>query len=304
MGIVKIILKFCRAAFLPVTVLPLFAGFAFALKDDIMAEHDLLNFMVLVFTSSLIHLFANGINDYFDFNTGLEGLIKHELRQKPNDAQGGSKMLTDGTISPEKARKILLAMLMAIILLGSYVILFIDIGFLLFGTTGIALGYFYTAPPFKLSYRGLGEPVIFICFGLLPFYSGYYYIKREICMGPLLPASIYGLLTVLILYFHHFGHWKQDEKAGKKNIIVILGVRWGIRLYMVLLLLIAGLIILNVYYGNFDAFALALIMPPVVLLHKLNSLDFNNYDEVQGHLKDIIMTNFILSFLIILSMVL
>ncbi len=302
MNIIVLILRFCRASFIPVTIFPVIAGIVFALRINRNAGIDIISLIMLVFASIMIHLLANGINDYFDFKEGLETLIKVELDQKQGDTQGGSKLLTDGIITLRQAKNILLILLTAIIASGLYLLINVDYRLIYFGIAGIMLGFFYTAPPLRLSYRGFGETVIFVCFGILPFYAGYYFINREIAWMLLLPASVFGLLTVLILYFHHFGHWKQDRKIGKRNIIVIIGIKWGIRLFVLILLAIILLIIINVYCGIFNIFSLALILPLLILIHRSFSLDLNNYDNIQKYLRDIILTNFISSAVLIFSL--
>lgn len=287
-------IKFCRIKFIPVSIFPVIAGYLFAFKNTEMNDFYPLRFMILILTTALIHLFANGINDYFDYKSGLETLIKVELDQKPEDEQGGSKLLTNKVLSLTEARKILIILFLIILILGAYLIS-IEINMIIFGLIGIVLGYSYTAPPFKFSYRGLGEIIIFICFGLLPFYTGYYLISGEFNLEALLPASLYGLLTVLILYFHHFGHWRQDKKMGKRTIIVIIGTKWGISLYILLLVMIIFLILANVYFQFFNFFALSLIMPVIILIHKLSVIDLEIYEEFYSYLNTVILTNFLIS---------
>jgi len=304
MHIIFTTLRFCRAKFLPVVIFPVLAGYVFGYRSSDCRDFNLSGLLVLLFAAAIIHLFANGINDYFDYRAGLETLIRDELGQDRNDEQGGSKLLSNNIISLHTAEKILIFLIMLIAVSGLYILLTVDWKITGFGAAGIILGCFYTAPPFRLSYRGIGEIIIFICFGILPFLTGFYFIKEDIDAIAFLPASVFGLLTVLILFFHHFGHWRQDKKKGKKNLIVIIGPEWGIRLFKFLVFLIIILIALNSYLGIFNYFSMTLFIPMLILIRRAGSIDLENYSEVIKFLKEIIMSNFIASAVLILALLL
>ena len=48
------------------------------------------------------------------------------------------------------------------------------------GISGVFLGYFYTAPPFKLGYNGLGELSVFLGFGPLSVLAGYFVQAKSV----------------------------------------------------------------------------------------------------------------------------
>lgn len=98
----------------------------------------------------------------------------------------------------------------------------------------VACGVLYQAPPFRLSYRGLGEPLCFISFGPLAtsaFYLAALAAARGVAGAALPPVSpaaaaaacIVGATTSAILFCSHFHQIETDAAAGKRSPIVRLG---------------------------------------------------------------------------------
>jgi 1,4-dihydroxy-2-naphthoate octaprenyltransferase len=82
-------------------------------------------------------------------------------------------------------------------------------------TAAIACGYVYQCPPFRLSYKGLGEPLCFVAFG--PLATTAFYLAQASKLGALpvtqtiIGASIIvGITTSLILFCSHFHQVKNS----------------------------------------------------------------------------------------------
>ena len=92
----------------------------------------------------------------------------------------------------------------------------------------IACGYVYQGPPFRLSYKGLGEPLCFIAFGLLAT-PAFYLSLLPPSSSPVIPPLVWllgtlvGLTTTIILFTSHFHQIEGDKAAGKKSPLVRLG---------------------------------------------------------------------------------
>jgi len=98
-------------------------------------------------------------------------------------------------------------------------------------TAALACGVLYQAPPFRWSYKGLGEPLCFLAFGPLAT-SAFALAARAAARQPLtvtpavLAASLLvGATTTAILFCSHFHQEETDRAAGKRSPIVRLGVR-------------------------------------------------------------------------------
>ena len=93
------------------------------------------------------------------------------------------------------------------------------------------LGYVYQGPPFRLGYRGLGEPLCWIAFGPLATAAAL------LALGPVgpggTPAIPWGtalmlgsgpaLATTLVLFCSHFHQVDEDAAHGKRSPVVHLG---------------------------------------------------------------------------------
>ncbi|KAK4476911.1 hypothetical protein RD792_016077 [Penstemon davidsonii] len=95
----------------------------------------------------------------------------------------------------------------------------------------INMVFMLQCPPFRLSYYGVGEPLLFISFG--PFSTIAFYllhsIKSELPIsGTIVWSSILvGLTTSLILFCSHFHQIEDDKAVGKISPLVRLGTETG-----------------------------------------------------------------------------
>ncbi|CAA2971830.1 2-carboxy-1,4-naphthoquinone phytyltransferase, chloroplastic [Olea europaea subsp. europaea] len=92
--------------------------------------------------------------------------------------------------------------------------------------SAVFCGYIYQCPPYRLSYQGLGEPLVFAAFG--PFITiSYYLLQRTTSELPItstvVAASILVGFTNLILFCSHFHQIKDDMAVGKISPLVRLG---------------------------------------------------------------------------------
>ncbi|XP_071691629.1 2-carboxy-1,4-naphthoquinone phytyltransferase, chloroplastic-like [Rutidosis leptorrhynchoides] len=110
--------------------------------------------------------------------------------------------------------------------------------------SAVTCGYIYQCPPFRLSYRGLGEPLCFAAFG--PFATTAFYLlqcsstrmETVPITATILSASVLvGITTSLILFCSHFHQITGDKAVGKFSPLVRIGTETGS--YMVKLAVIS-----------------------------------------------------------------
>ena len=166
-------------------------------------------------------------NDYFDHISRNDW-----LNRNPTPFSGGSRYIQQGILSP---KAILLAALFALAAgsaIGAVIILLTrSVFILILGLIGLLGGFFYTAPPIRLGYRSVGEPVIALLFGLLPVYGSYYLQTKTIDIIPLLPAVIVGILIFLVILINEFPDVAADAAVNKRTLVVRFGIPASVWIY-------------------------------------------------------------------------
>ena len=172
-------------------------------------------FIGFLIASILILLWENLTNDLFDDETGVDKYKFHSVV-----ALTGSK----STVSRVAYFSLLLGLFIIFILAlkSKITVLFLVI-------ICCFLGYLYQGPPFRLGYKGLGEPLCWIAFGPLATAAALIVIspKSNFDAIPWGTALIVGagpaMATTLVLFCSHFHQINQDAAVGKKSPLVVLG---------------------------------------------------------------------------------
>ena len=209
-------LRTTRAPFLSATIIPVVLGIAIA------AHHgawDLGLALLTVLAASFIHLALNVANDVFDTLSGADG-----ANTTPTQFSGGSRVAHYGLVSLKGLALLSAAFYTAGIGIGLYLALITDFWPLFWlGVTGVAISVFYTAPPFRLVHRGLGEMAVGLGFGPI-MVLGAYFVQAERFAWEAGYASIpVAILIALILYVNEIPDRRGDAAAGKRT----LPVRWS-----------------------------------------------------------------------------
>lgn len=206
-----------RLPFLTASIVPVFVGTAVAWKDGFLnAPLFLLTFLGAAF----FHIGANVINDYFDHTSGVD-----EANLSPTPFSGGSRLIQRGLIEPGKARNLALVFYALGTLIGLVVMLLRGWQVLVFGITGFALGWIYTAPPIRLVHRGVGEIAIGLGFGPVIVVGSYWVQAMRWSNEALLASVPVGLLIAAVLYINEFPDRRWDAQRGKRTLVARLPIR-------------------------------------------------------------------------------
>jgi 1,4-dihydroxy-2-naphthoate octaprenyltransferase len=212
-----------------------------------------------------VHLGANLANDFFDAITGCD-----RLNPEPTPFSGGSRVIQDGLIA---SRTILTASVVFFGLgLAQGIVLNSMVPgnrLLLLGLLGLGCGVVYTALPFKLSYRGLGEVVIFFAFGPLTVAGSYLAQTGESGFFPLLISVPAGLLVLSILLVNEVLDLKWDMCASKRTLVVRVGEQRAYLLFLIAYVGAFGWLALGLVMDWYPVAAIAAFLPSALLFGQL-----------------------------------
>jgi 1,4-dihydroxy-2-naphthoate polyprenyltransferase len=131
---------------------------------------------------------------------------------------------------------------------------------LAFATLGGLAAIFYVAPPIRWAYRGLGETVIALSYGPWMVLGSLYLHTRELSWGALWASLVPGFLIMALAVVNAIPDFHQDRLVGKRNLVVRLGRRRAVSLYIALAA--AGLLVAaaGVIAGSFPPACLATLL--------------------------------------------
>ena len=214
-----------RPKFLTASAAPVLVGSA--LGYAVTGTFHPLLFVLALLTIMTLHAGANVTNDYFDHVSRNDW-----LNENPTPFSGGRRFIQQGILS---ARTTLLEALFLLTVgsaIGLVIVLLTQSVFVLFlGLAGVLGGFFYTARPIQLGYRGVGEFVIALLFGLLPVYGSYYLQAGMIDTVALLPAVIVSVLIFLVILVNEFPDFPADAAVNKRTLVVCFGVQASVWIY-------------------------------------------------------------------------
>ncbi|GAF12189.1 1,4-dihydroxy-2-naphthoate octaprenyltransferase [Bacillus sp. JCM 19046] len=294
-------LKAARAQVLPVMILPVVLGGAAAFSWENTFHVGL--FLLTLIGAASAHLFSNMVNDLWDFRNGVD--------QKANSSDEAistnSGLLPNGRVSEKQFARVTWIFLGIAVLSGITLAILTGITLLLFVLVGGLIAYFYVAPPLKFGYRGKGysELAIFLAFGVLPVMGTYFVLTSTISLHAFLISIPIGLLTTLILFNHHFLHWKADKEAGKKTLVVLWGENGGLRFSKSLALVAYISVPILSIVGALPWYANIAILTAIPLFYVYQSLGIKNkaadYGRLMGaSLRATIRTGLVLVFSLLL----
>jgi len=105
---------------------------------------------------------------------------------------------------------------------------------LAFALLGGMAAIFYEAPPIRWSYRGLGETVIGLAYGPWMVEGSLYLHTGALSLAALWASLVPGLLITALAVVNAIPDFHQDRLVGKRNLVVRLGRRRGVVLYLAL----------------------------------------------------------------------
>ena len=221
----------------------------------------------------LVHLGGNLLDDYCDYKDELLD-YRLELRKEGEKAFTDKyPYLKDGSTSLRQLGGAIAVFFGLALVCGLIIFFARGCDWTLVAIAGMAafLCFFYSAPPIRLGFHGLGELVIGICFGPLLLCGVY-----ESACGGLWTAEggfawhilalgcAIGMFVTNILYTHSFVERHVDEVSHKKTLAVVLKTdAAGLTAYGIFLFVPFGLVVACAALGYIHwAYCAVLLMLP------------------------------------------
>ena len=198
---------------------------------------------------------ANFVNDYFDFRKGND----NEKRLGPKRA------CAQGWITPAKMKYALYITTLLACFIGLPLIFFGGWITILVGLVCVVFCFLYTT---HLSYKGMGDVLVLVFFGLVPVYGTYVLALPHSALSfsaePFALALACGFVIDTLLIVNNFRDIENDIEAGKRTLAVRLGLERTLWLYLfvgLFAILLSGFAF--ILAGHYFAFAFSLCYIPL-----------------------------------------
>jgi 1,4-dihydroxy-2-naphthoate octaprenyltransferase len=214
-----------------------------------------------------------GALDAAVFCSGLGGVILAVVGVEAFNEYFDARMGTDRVFNPEDLPPMSVWVLILGILgfagalaVGVYLTERAGWPILAFAVLGGLAAVFYVAPPIRWAYRGLGETVIALSYGPWMVLGSLYLHAGTLAWGAFWASLVPGLLIMALAVVNAIPDFHQDRLVGKRNLVVRLGRRGGVFLYLSLASAAFVVIGAGVWRGIFPATSLvALLAVPLLV---------------------------------------
>jgi 1,4-dihydroxy-2-naphthoate octaprenyltransferase len=182
-----------------------------------------------------------GAFDALLFWSGLGGIVLAVVGVEAFNEYFDSRMGTDRVFNlndlPPMSHGVLwlgIAAFAAALVVGIYLTFRGGWPILAFAVLGGLAAIFYVAPPIRWAYRGLGETVIALSYGPWMVLGSLYLHTRALSWGAFWASLVPGFLIMALAVVNAIPDYHQDRLVGKRNLVVRLGRRRGVWLYLAL----------------------------------------------------------------------
>ena len=239
-------------------VIPVMMGTALALHDATVSWLPALG--CLLFACAM-QVAANFINDLYDFLKGTDRA----------DRLGPERACAQGWITPEAMKRGIGVTLLLAAAAGLSVLWCVwshlpcgGWELVVLGALCMLFSFLYTT---LLSYKGWGDLLVLLFFGLVPVCGTYYVQCFTITTNLLMTGLMCGVSIDTLLVVNNYRDREQDAVSGKRTLIVRYGEPFGRYLYLILGIACWLIALLMTLRGLLSTDQLVWASSPYLLLH-------------------------------------
>ncbi len=239
----KLFMMAARAYSFPASVIPILYGSILSVLLVSGIKFNFFYFALTLIGAMAVHVGSNIVNDIYDFKKGID-------KEDPETGipHGGSLVLSKGFVSMGGMKVIAFGSLILASMIGIYLWMMIGVWILYLMIFGLFAAIYYTANPFALKYKALGDLMVFLSFGVGMTLGAYYVQTHQFSWLPVVLSTPIGLLIIAILHSNNIRDMKFDGAFGVKTIPILIGQQLSIYMYYALLFSAYASIILFVLF--------------------------------------------------------
>ena len=195
----------------------------------------------------IMQIDANFVNDFVDYARGADD---RETRLGPERA------CTQGWVSIDKMKQAIAGTTCLACLVGLPLVWYGGLEMIAVGALCVVFCFLYTT---HLSYMGLGDMLVLVFFGLVPVCITYYIQLHSVTAEVVVASVACGLVIDALLLVNNFRDRDTDLKAGKRTLVVRIGAKCSLMLYVGVGVMACALGVVFGLNGHWMAFVLPLL---------------------------------------------
>ncbi len=162
----------------------------------------------------------NASGEIFDWDSGADQGVREDER---SPFSGGKRVIVDGLLTRAETAIVAAGFYAIAVAIGLLVVVLREPSVFWLGVAGVALAFFYHAPPLRLAYRGLGELAVALAYGPVIALGTYLVQRHTLDTGALAASLPLALAVGAFLWINEFPDARADAAAGKRTLVVRLG---------------------------------------------------------------------------------
>lgn len=258
-----------RPQFLILSLTLVMIGWSLALYDGF---HNIFHTILVIIGLVAFHISVNVLNDYYDFKSGIDLLtIKTPF-------SGGTKLLPDRKISPQKVLKIGIVSLLVGSIIGIYFIIIRGWELIPILVIGIMAVCLYNP---LLSKIMVGEIFAGLGLGLLPVIGIYFIFTGRFTATAVMAGMVPFFLTFNLLFLNEFPDTEADKEGGRRHLVILLGKERAGVLYSIITSFVYLWIVGGIIAQTFPLWSILAILtlPMGIKAIKGALLDYDKFEE-------------------------